>query len=137
MYTAKIIDKHLDKTSRQFVLAVEFTDGADTFTESVRFGADFTFEAIKANLKQRLDSLNTGVAGEADIVVGDVDTDSVPDGKPTAGEIAGQEWLRNFSRLEKVQQLIDLGVLTGNEAPVSTLRNKVKDDFKATYINLF
>ena len=137
MYTAKITNKTLDKANRQYVLEVEIADGADIFNETLRFGADFTFEAIKANLKQRLDSLNTGVAGEADIVVGDVDTDSVPDGKPTAGEIAGQEWLRNFTRLEKVQQLIDLGVLTGNEDPVSTLRNKVKDDFKVTYINLF
>lgn len=137
MYTVKIINKSVDKLQRQFVLDVQFTDGTDTISEQLRYSADFSFEDIQKNLKQRLNALNNAITKESDIVIGDVDTASVPDDTPTQAELDAQTWLRNFERLQKVQILIDLQVLTGNETPVQNLRSKVSTDFKPAYINLF
>ena len=137
MYTATLTSKSFNKRTRQYVLVVEFSNGVDTFTEELRFGADFTFDQIKANVKTRIDLLNAGEAGIENISEGAVDISTVPDTTPTKAELDAQEWVRNFNRLEKVQQLIDLGVLTGNETAVTNLRTKVSSDFKPAYINLF
>ena len=137
MYIAEITSKTFDKATSQLVVGVTFTDGTDTQTQSLRFGADFDFNAVKRNIKQRLELLNAGGANAEAIAVGTVDVSTVVDDTRTVEEIEASEWLRNFQRLEKVQQLIDLGVLTGNETPVKTLRTKVSTDFKAAYINLF
>jgi len=55
--------------------------------------------------------------------------------EPTADELARQTWEADFARLEKVKRLVDCAVLTGTEAPVVALRNKVKTGFKAEYLN--
>ena len=137
MYIAEITSKTFDKATSQLVVGVTFTDGTDTQTQSLRFGADFDFNAVKRNIKQRLELLNAGGANAEAIAVGTVDVSTVVDDTRTVEEIKASEWLHNFQRLEKVQQLIDLGVLTGNETPVKTLRTKVSTDFKAAYINIF
>jgi len=137
MYTAKITNKSFDKANSQLLVDVTFTDGTDTQTQSLRFGADFDFNAIKKNIKQRLDLLNAGEANVTAIAVGEVDVSTIVEDPRPAAEIEADEWLRDFRRLEKVQQLIDLGVLTGNETPVTNLRTKVSTDFKPAYINLF
>lgn len=137
MYTANLQSKSFDKPNRQYILVVEFTDGTDSFTDTLRYGADFTFDQIRANIKQRLDLLNQGVAGEASIPTGAVDTASLPDNSPTQAELDAQAWIRDFGRLQNVQKLIDLGVLTGSETAVTNLKNKVQNNFKSAYINLF
>lgn len=137
MYTPTITSKSFDNQTQQIVLVVEFSNGTTTITETLRYGANFTFDAIKRNLKLKASLLEQGDANEASVTTGIIDVASIPDDTRTLAEIAADNWLRNFERLQKVQILIDLGVLTGNEAPVTTLRNNVSSNFKPAYINLF
>ena len=137
MYTAEITSKKFDKVNSQLVIGVTFTDGTDTQTQSLRYGADFDFNAIKRNIKQRLDLLNAGESNAEAIATGVVDVASIVEDPRPQAEKDASDWLRDFNRLEKVQQLIDLGVLNGNEKPVTDLRTKVATDFKPVYINLF
>lgn len=137
MYTVNITGKSFNKNTSQIVLVVEFSDGTNTVNETLRFGADIPFEQIKRNLKLRARLLEEGETNSQSVTIGQVDLASIVDDPRTAAEVAAEEWLVAFRRLEKVQQLIDLGVLTGNETSVTSLRNKVATDFKASYINLF
>jgi hypothetical protein len=52
----------------------------------------------------------------------------------TQAEIERDEWFESLGRLRFVQELITLGILTGNETPVVNLRNRVKDRFVVDYI---
>lgn len=137
MFTAKITNKNFDKDRNQFVLNAEFVDGETIIPKELRYSADQSFDDIKKNIKQRVNRLNNAVTEESNIVVGDVDLDTVPDDTPTKAERGAQDWLRNFERLQKVQILIDLQVLTGNENQIQNLRARVASDFKPAYINLF
>ena len=135
MYTATIISKSIQRAAKRVVVDVEFTNGVDTFTESFTFGLQVTSDELKRAIKtfaDRLEAIQANIEQVAPLGV--VDTSTVVDVAPTAAELAKQEWFRGFGRLERVQQLIDLGVLTGSETPVVNLRNKVKNDFKATYV---
>lgn len=137
MYTPTIINKTYDQQSRQIVLDVEFSDGTTTISETIRFGADFDFDKIKRNLKKRAEMLEEGDTNANTITTGIINLNSVQDDSRTPAERQADDWLRDFERLQKVQVLIDLGVLTGNETPVTALRDTVSTNFKPAYISLF
>lgn len=137
MYTPNITAKSFDKDQNQILLTVDFSDGTNTVTRQMRFGGDFTFDAIKRNLKLVASMLDAGATNVATISTGEIDLTTVSNETRTAQEIAAADWLRNFERLQKVQVLVDLGILTGNETAVVNLRNKLSTDFKPAYINLF
>ena len=137
MYTVEIKSKSFDKTKQQFVIGVEFSNGATVVSKDLRYGASFTKDQILRNLKEQAEALTAGEAEESNIQTGTVDLSAVqPETLPKAEQDAN-DWLVDFQRLQKVQTLIDLGVLTGSEAPVVNLKTKVSRDFKPAYINLF
>ena len=130
MYTAKIINKIQNPTTRIWTVDVEFSNGADTFIEAVKPQDKQGFEYW---VKDRLNSLN----GLAELIAEDNLNKEVvipTSPEPTADEIAKMEWFRDFGRLERVQRLIDLGVLMGTETPVTNLRTRVRTNFKAAYL---
>lgn len=135
MYTATITGKSIQRAAKRVVVDVEFTNGTDSFTESFSFGLQVTSDELKRAIKtfaDRLEAIQANIEQVAPLGV--VDTSTVVDVVSTAAELAKSEWFRGFGRLEQVQRLIELGVLTGAEQPVVNLRNKVKTDFRATYV---
>lgn len=137
MYTAKILRRTADKQLKKLYVDIAYhLDGGVTpeATETKEFGIEASLTDIARHAKAQIARLEKADANIAAIVEGDIDLTLAVDVVPTADEIAKQEWFRDFGRLERVQQLIDLGVLTGTETPVVNLRNKVKADFKATYV---
>lgn len=149
MYTAQLISDTKSLELRSRLISVQFTE---PYTEEVlnettglmetvaqervrvqefRFKIDETVEAMKKAVKAFLDELNyvlVEVNGDIATVTPDVPVE------PTAAEVARTEWDADLEKLKKVQELIDLGVLTGTETPVKNLQAKVKADFKPAYI---
>ena len=129
MFTHTITNKEV--TGDTVTLTVEFTDGTTTLTEKVipqdKYG-------LRKWVSDRLNSLNeTKELKEDDSIVG-TEIDLQPDNR-TPAEKAFEAWYKRYRQLQQVQTLIDLGVLTGTETPVTNLRQKVTDDFKPAFIN--
>jgi len=132
MYTATLKEKAQNPSTHLWYVVVEFSNGTDTFVEKIYPQDKQGFEHW---LKGKLDSLNNLTELIEEDNVGKViepTVDTPPE--PTAEEQAKIDWFRDFGRLERVQRLIDLGVLTGDETPVVNLRNAVRTNFKATYL---
>lgn len=132
MYTAKIINK-LEK-QQGLELTVEFSNGTDTRTETV-------IPQDKAGFKHwvsaRLTSLNTleELKAEDNLNQEVVLEDPVVDTR-TAAEIARDEWLVKYYKWVQIKKnLIDTGVLTGDETAVTNYLADVKAGFKPAYIN--
>lgn len=129
MFTHKIISKEFE--NGVLVLGVEFTDGVKVITEIVKPQDEAGF---KFWLKQRLASLNSLAVLETVTVNTSVDlTDPVI--VETQAELDKKQWFKDYRKWVNVKSnLIDTGVLTGNETQVVALLNKVKADFKAAYL---
>ena len=130
MWTATLKTK--EAVAEGIRVTVEFSNGTKTLTETV-IPQDET--GFRHWVKSRLTSLNsieeidTKYAVEQPVDV----TETVV--QPTAEELARIEWFGDYRKLEQVQKLIELSVLTGNETQVVNLRNKVKNDFLPAYID--
>lgn len=134
MYTVEITDKKFDKAARQVVLDVRFQNGSTVIDERIPYGADLTPDAIKRNLKLRAQMLTDGDVNGAAIETGPVDLESVPEDDRPTEQREFDEWFRDFSRLQQVQILIDLGIFTGSEKPIENLRTQVRQGFKPAYL---
>ena len=136
MYTAKVINKVFDQGL--LTINVEFTDGKETFTDHC---VPQDKDAFNGWLKQKLEFLNHAKKTYKDLKDGDplvvVEIPTVtPTPVLTAEETARNTWLKDYERWVKVKStLIDTGILTGNEAPLVNLKNKVKTNFLPNYIN--
>ena len=134
MYTATIKNKEFVNGALR--VTVDFSDGVTTVTESC---IPQDFNGLKFWVKSRLATFNGGQEIDTTFNVNDpIDpTDPVvTPPTPTAQEIARNEWLQNYRKWVKVKStLIDTGVLTGNEAQLVTLKNKVTNDLLPAYLD--
>jgi len=131
MWTATLKTK--EAVAEGIRVTVEFSNGTKTITETV-IPQDET--GFRHWVKSRLNSLNS---------IDEIDTKYAVDTEvdvaetvvqPTAEELAQREWAKDYWKLQQVQKLIDLSVLTGNETAVVNLRNKVKNNFQVAYLDL-
>ncbi len=133
MYTATLLGDTKNIEKRRRMINVEFTDGVNSVTNEFQFSLDETVPNMKKRVKEYLDDLNY----ESPDITGDI-ADYTPEVKedtaPTAAELAKTAWDADLEKLKQVKELIKLGVLTGDEAPVVALQNKVNTGFKASYI---
>ena len=132
MFTATRLGDTVDKQKRRRIVTVRFADGTSEFEKDFEFSIGTEVKRMKKTVKEYLDELNF----VPEKITGDIADYVKPaeDEGPTAEELAKTEWDANLSKLREVQELIELGVLTGNEGPVKALQKKVKDDFKSAYI---
>lgn len=129
MYIFNRITKDVkDVQKRQRIVAVEFVDGTEIQNKENSFSLDTSVESIKKYFKEYLDELNATLE-----VITDIDY-VAPDTTPTATEQAEIDWWQDWNKLQTVERLIQSGILVGDEAPVVALKNKVKTNFKASYI---
>jgi hypothetical protein len=137
MYTAKILRRTADKQQKKLYVDIAYhLDGGvePEATESKEFGIEASMTDIAYHAKRQIERLEKADTNLSTITVGDINLSLAVDIVPTTAETDKNEWFRNFSRLEQVQRLIGLGILTGTETQVVNLRNKVKNDFKPAYI---
>ena len=133
MYTVNILNKELDKANQRLYVLTEFLkDGVKSFERAFSFAPNATLEDIKRTLNDYVAELESADTNVVSIPTGAIDyTTAVPRTDP-----AERAWHDNYEKLKRVQELVTLGVLTGNEAKVVALRDKVKADFRAEYIKL-
>ena len=135
MYTATITGHSIQRKNKRVVIDMSITDGQDTFEEKMEFALNFTKQEMKEKIKRYLSELESVQTNIDDIApTGVVDLSDVSDSTQTQADPEKKEWFRDFARMEQVQRLIDLGVLTGNEKPVENLRASLKLNFKPAYI---
>lgn len=131
MWTATVKNKEF--VNGAIRVTVDFSNGTDTVTESC---IPQDKDGFTHWVKSRLATFNGGEVIDSEYAVDTPVTLTEPTPvAPTAEEIARNVWMRDYWKLQQVQKLIDLAVLTGNEAPVTALRNKVKNNFLPAYID--
>ena len=134
MFTPTITDKKIDLDKNIITLTVSYSDGQTTIVQEAKFGTDQTWESIQRHLKNRAESLVKGATELDRIAVGVVPEPVIS--TQEQNRIEANEWLIKVNRLENFQKLIDLGVLTGNEKPVTDLRADIAATAKPAYLNL-
>ena len=117
----------------QMELSLVFTDGTNDVAVSTFVS---TKDEAKAAIKQNLARLNEQAELDTEIANDTLDLSKPAVPEKTKAERDQEAWVKDWGNLQKVQPLIDAGVLTGDEAPVINLRNRVKNDFKAAYLDL-
>lgn len=134
MFTAIKLGDSVDKQTRRRTVTIQFTEGEQVFVKDFSFAIDTELLEIKKVIKGYLDEINTVVPVLTDGAIDLTDVVKPQPPTPTPAELALADWESNLEKLKRVQELITLGVLTGNETAVVNLRNKVKADFKPAYI---
>jgi hypothetical protein len=135
MYTAKIIQKIQDPSTRVWIVDVEFTNGTDTFVESIKPQDKAGFDHW---LQSRLKSLN----GLRDLIEEDnlnVVISPVTTNEPvlTQAEIERNAWLEKYYKWVRIKTtMIDTGILTGQETQVQNFLADLKAGFKPAYIDV-
>lgn len=130
MWTATIKEKGV--VEQGAYVDVDFTDGTTVVTERV---IPQDLNGFKHWVRARLASRNVQVDIDAKYAVGAevVVTETLP--TPTADEIARDEWFNDFRRMERVQKLVDLGIVLTTNAKVVALRDKLKTNLRVEYID--
>jgi len=135
MFTAKVIKKQ--ETTQGLKISVEFyRDGNVSHTEEITpQDRDGLFHWLESRLK----TLNTGQELKSELVEGaDVTVPKAPvieQPVRTAAEIARDKWLTKYAKWVRIKTtMIDTGILTGTEKPVTDFLADVKAGFKPAYI---
>lgn len=134
MITAKIGEIIKDRTTAKVQVHI-LKDGELNIIEEVVLRPNLTLEDIKKQVKRRIDEV-TAVHNLADTLAKDTVIDAPLNTPPTQAEVDKQTFLEDYRKWVKVKQAIDIGILTGNEAPVVALLNKVKAAFKPEYLDI-
>lgn len=119
MYTAKILSKTQDQETRNWLVTTEFTDGTDTFTETISPQDKIGYEHW---LQSRLKSLNglTELIQENNVGVVISPETTTP---PTQAELDKQAWFAKYYELDQLEKIAQKNFLTG--ARLTALNNKI------------
>jgi len=136
-YTVKILSK--EKRNDTWKAVLEYSDGAKTFKKGYSL-EPMTEERAKGMLRAKvaeLDSFDLDVFPFPLNEVLDLTAKEVV--KPTPkvladSEIAQNEWLNNFYKMKKYEQLISMGVMTSGANEVTELKAMLKNDYLPDYL---
>lgn len=131
MWTAKIQGKNFINGALE--VHVDFTDGVKVVTESCIPQDKAGFEYW---VKSRLATFNGGTeidtSYEVNSEVSVVDPEPTPQ---TQEEIDRGIWFNKFRQMERVQKLVDLGIVLNTNVKVVALRDWLKINLQASYID--
>lgn len=124
--------RHKERVNGRLKLIVDFTDGINTSTEEYILNNPDSVNNLIGNTIKNLEALDSL---ETSLSLGAV-TIAAPTPQ-TQAEKDAVAFLQTYNRWIKVKNnLIDTGILTGNETQVAALKTKVQTDFKPAYLNL-
>lgn len=127
-FTATLKSKQQD--GDKIRVEVEYTDGTSVFSDS------FTIldEAeLKRLVRRKINQLTSTKVAFQDLIINEqID---VTDPAPTQAELDRQEFLSDYSKLQRINVAVNLGILTGNETFITNLINKIRTSFKPEYID--
>jgi len=128
-WTPKLVKKYRDKDKLIFLVNYENGNIDDSFT--IEYKAKSLSDIIPS-IRQKIIELNALDPTSASLGVIDT-TDNTP--APTPGELAKLDWIKRYNKWQRIKKMIDVGVITGNEASVVDFLNQLKSDFQPSYIN--
>lgn len=132
-WTAKVVSK--SQGSDFIVVNMEYTDGVKVIGETLRI-RNGPLNDFKNLISNKLTTLNDLDTLSTNLAVGNFDPTITPP-TPDPADVAFNTWNRKLIKLQQVQKLIDLSILTGNETAVVSLRDDIKATFLPSYINRF
>ena len=129
MWTAKITGKNFK--NGELIVNVEYTNGVDTLYKA-HVGIN-TFESLKNTVRSTINDLNMREMLADAITDGIVDT-TAP--QPTQLEANRDGWLKDYNKWCSIKRnLVDTGILTGDEDQLQTLKTKVQTNFNPGYLD--
>jgi acyl carrier protein phosphodiesterase len=134
MYTAKITQKIQDPSTRVWIVDVEFSNGEDTFIESIRPQDRAGFDHW---LNSRLQSLNS----LKDFVAEDNVNKVIEKVEPTVVELTQKEidrntWLEKYRKWVRIKQtVVDTGIVPATNPKIVAMLEDLKATLKAEYID--
>jgi hypothetical protein len=138
MYTAKIIQKIQEPTTKAWIVDVEFSNGTDTFIESIKPQDRQGFDHW---LQSRLKSLN----GLQELIEENnlnkvINLGDFTDKPLTQSEIDRNIWFENYYRLERLEILASKGFLTGVRLTaltnkITTIKDLLDQNVKVEYLD--
>ncbi len=136
MYTVEIIRRTDDLENKRVLIDVEYQkDGVRISSEQFKFALDVTIDQVKQRANSELKRFISAENNLSAITLGVLDLTTVPTGVQTQAELEKDEWFRDYSRLESLSKLNELGALRPALVPdLEALRTKVTDNFKKVYI---
>jgi hypothetical protein len=119
-----------NKNKGAWIIDVEAVKGERT--EKRGFHGIISQAMLTSAVKGWVDTMESasGVTDNVDLTE-PVVTEPTP---PTRAELAKTEWEQDKARLVQLDELVRIGVFTGTEAPITSLRTKVRNGFKAEYL---
>lgn len=108
---------------------LQYTNGTEIVEDNILIS---TLADLKRAVKQRIDRFET-----ADNLIKNLPLNTPVDigvVQPTQAEIDKQTFYNDMSKLDRLKQAVNLGILTGNEAIITNLVTKIKAEFKPEYL---
>lgn len=133
MFTAKI--KSIAKFKGRITIIVEYSNGLETFEEEISSTSNADLKWLRSQVRNRVRSLSEVYAFADTLSVNQV-IDTTADPEPTQAEIDRDIFIKNYTRWLAVKRAIDSEILTGSEAKVIELKNKVITDFRPAYLDI-
>lgn len=128
-FIATLINK--EQENDKIRVWVDYTDGASTFSDNFTITDEGD---LKRQVKNKIIQLTKAKSAFQNLVIdGEIDISS-PD--PTQAELDRQEFLANYSKLQRINVAVNLGILTGDETFITNLINTIRTSFKPEYIDV-
>ena len=125
--------RQIERVNGNVKLVVDFTNGTEKATQEYTLSSP---QPLKYLVKPMIDNLNALDTFQGSLNVGSIDITPDTVTPKTQAEKDLEQFLKDYSLWVKVKNnLIDTGILTGNEAQVVALKSKVQSEFKPAYIN--
>lgn len=135
MYNATLISKSIQRSKNSILFEVEFDNGTDpVHTKTFSLPLSGTEDSLKQAVKNYIDELQSAESSVSSISDGAIDLSTIP--TPSPAKVEFVEWREKFARLQRVQVLIDLGIVSDTNPKVTALRNEIQTGLKASYIDL-
>jgi len=135
-WAAKLLKKERERTHLDLV--VEFTDGLKSIEERFRITGGITLSAFKDRVRSKiaeLEAMDQSTGG--DLALGDIDLTVVPSPRPSPppkpAQIAEEQWRAKYERLQRLQFLVDRGIISSTFPAYATLQTEVQNDFLPSY----
>jgi len=131
MYTATKLGDSTNQELQRRIVTVQFeNEKGHVFVKDFSFRLTDALESIKKTVVSYLDEINIVPPAITDFTLS---AEPKPVA-PTRAELGRKTWEADRAQLKIVMELVRDGVFTGTEPQITSLQNKVKTNFKSTYL---
>lgn len=131
MWTAKFVSKQ--QTTNGLRVVVNFINGTE-FIQKDYYMVSPSIDLLKQIVKNEIDALSK--RDNFSLTDGqDIDITVVSPPGPTQEDLDRKTYSLDMEKLRKTIELVNFGVFSGTETQIQTLRNKIKAEFQASYLD--